>query len=263
MKTFYEASNAVEAHMLLDLLKQEGLSANIRGEHLQGALGEIPAGGLVRLEIDEANYAQARALVERWDASQPSEPVSKPVSRRPLGFYGFLLGMALGAGACYAFYRVPSTINGIDHNGDGVIDEKWTYSPSGVTLTYEADRNLDRKVDFMARFDRRGVMESSESDDNFDGVFETRTRYRYSNAVMSDVDTDGDGFPDLRLYFTNGVVSSNMFMQPSTGLPLRVEYYKLGKMTSAEVDTDKDGTLDTRYIYNSLGEVASTEKIVK
>jgi hypothetical protein len=38
MKTVYEALNIVEAHMLADLLKQEGYSVQIQGEHLIGAM---------------------------------------------------------------------------------------------------------------------------------------------------------------------------------------------------------------------------------
>jgi tRNA nucleotidyltransferase/poly(A) polymerase len=45
MKTIYQAVNAIEAHMLRDLLAQEGLSPVIQGEHLQGAVGELPAAG--------------------------------------------------------------------------------------------------------------------------------------------------------------------------------------------------------------------------
>src|SRR5690606_18757888 len=56
MKTLYQAANAVEAHMLADYLKQEGLSAHVLGEHLQGAVGELPAAGLVRLMIPDEQY---------------------------------------------------------------------------------------------------------------------------------------------------------------------------------------------------------------
>ena len=34
MKTVYEAASATEAHMLVDLLQQEGLEAQVRGEAL-------------------------------------------------------------------------------------------------------------------------------------------------------------------------------------------------------------------------------------
>jgi hypothetical protein len=260
MKTLYEASNAVEAHMVLDLLKQEGLSAQLHGEHLQGAIGELPAAGLVRLVIDEADFARARAVVEQWDAAQPKEPTPRPAQRKSRGLGLFLLGMLVGVGAAYAFHRSPAGSDGVDHNRDGLLDEKWIYSSSGTVLKNEVDRNLDRKVDYIGRFER-SVLESVETDDNFDGVFEGRTRYRHGNAEVSEIDTDGDGFPDLRWYFTNGVQSSAEYLNPSTGLPLRVETVVLGKVTQADVDTDKDGTLDTRQLYSPLGELRATQAL--
>jgi Putative prokaryotic signal transducing protein len=263
MKTLYEASNAIEAQMLLDLLQQEGLTAQIRGDYLQGAAGGLPAAGLVRLEIDEADYAKARTVIERWEAAQRAEPKPKPAARHPVVFYGFLLGLAIGIAGCYIFYRAPSTRNGIDYNGDGSIDEKWTYALSGVLLKYEFDRNLDGKVDFISHFDANGLSTSAESDDDFDGVFETRLRYRNGSIEYSEVDTDGDGFADLRSHSANGVLSTIEYLSPKNGFPQRVEHYKLGKLISAQVDTDNDGKLDTEYTYDPLGERNGPVKMSK
>ena len=261
MKTLYEASSVLEAHMLLELLKQEGLSAQIQGEHLVGAIGELPTAGLVRLLIDETEFAQARALVERWDAAQPKEPIAERAPKKPRTLRIFLLGLAIGVGASYLYFRTPVSINGVDHNGDGVLDEKWTYASSGARLKFEADRNLDGKIDHIAHSDRGGLIEIADADDNFDGVFETRMRFRDGNVEISETDTDGDGYRDFRSRYTNGVLFSAEFMDPLTFRPLRIEYFKLDKLTKAEVDTDKDGKFDTRYIYNALGEVSATEKI--
>jgi Putative prokaryotic signal transducing protein len=146
MKNLYEASNAIEAHMIRDLLKQVGLTAYIRGEYLQGAVGEIPANGLVRLEIDESEYEQAREFVNQWDAAQPAvipEKVALTKEKRLRNtLYGFLLGLTIGIVACYAFFKAPVSISGFDHDRNGVLDEKWTLSSAGVTLKYEMDRNL-------------------------------------------------------------------------------------------------------------------------
>lgn len=63
-------------------------------------------------------------------------------------------------------------------------------------------------------------------------------------------------------YYSNGVIYSSKYINPASGLAVRIEYYKLGKLTNVDVDTDKDGILDTHYIHNTLGEVIGTEKIV-
>ena len=261
MKTLYEASSAVEAHMIVDLLKQEGVTAHIHGEHLQGAMGELPAAGLVRLVVAEPDYKNAKKVVDRWDSDQPKQARLSPSSRPPRVLYGVLLGLTLGIAGSYAFNRSPVTVDGVDYNADGVLDEKWTYAPNGKLLEVEIDRNLDRKVDYIAHYDRRGLIESAESDDNFDGIFETRVRFRAGNVELVESDTDGDGYRDLRTHYEHGVQTSTEFLNPSTGLALRVEYFRLGKLTTAEVDTDGDGVLDTRHRYGGLNEVIATEKI--
>lgn len=261
MKTLYQASSVLEAHMLQEFLKQEGLTAQIQGEHLVGAMGELPTAGLVRLVIDETEFAEARAAIERWDAAQPKEPIATRTAKNPRTLRIFLLGLAIGIGASYLYFRSPVSINGVDHSGDGVLDEKWTYSTSGAPLKYESDRNLDGKVDYTAYYDRSGLIETSEADDNFDGVFETRMRFRDGNVAISETDTDGDGYRDLRSRSSYGVLFSVEYMDPLAFRPLRIEFFKLGKLTKAEVDTDKDGKLDTRYSYSALGEVNATEKM--
>jgi hypothetical protein len=263
MKTLYEASNAVEAHMLVDWLRQEGIEAHIHGEALQGAIGEIPAAGLVRLVVPEENHAAARASIERWERTQTDSPAVPHSPTRSSGTWRFLAGLLIGVGVTYAAYRAPASADGMDHNRDGLLDEKWTYSPNGSALKLEVDRNLDRKVDFTARYNERGVVESSESDDNFDGVFETRQRYRDGNVELAETDSDGDGYPDVRSLYTNGVLDSTEHVNPTSGRPWRVEYYKLGVLQMADIDDDRDGALDTRVRYTRQLEVLSKERLAK
>lgn len=263
MKTLYEAANAIEAHMLVDLLKQEGIEAQIQGEALQGAMGEVPMNGLVRLVAREEDYPAARALIERWERTEVAPtPGPKPPSRSA-GLRGFLLGLAVGVGGTYAAYRAPVATDGIDHDRDGVLDEKWTFSPNGLLLKSEVDRNFDRKVDYVAHYNARGVIESVESDDNFDGVFETRQGFRNGNIEFAETDTDGDGFADLRTLYVHGVVDTVEFINPTTGKPWRVEHFALGVLQFADVDTDKDGVLDQRVRYSKLAEVVSREALPK
>jgi hypothetical protein len=261
MKTLYQAGSAIEAHMLRDLLRQQGFSTEIHGEHLQGAIGELPAAGLVRLVVDDDDYPAARAVIDRWEAEQPAEAPKPMTATRSGGWPRFAIGLAIGVGATWAFHRTPTTVDGVDHNHDGVLDEKWTYAASGALLRTEIDRNLDGKVDYDTHHDRRGVVESAEADDNFDGIFETRMRFRDGNVELYEVDTDGDGIADRRSHFASGVLTTTDIVNPATGLPLRVEYYRLGVLIKADVDTDKDGVLDTRFFYTPLGEVSSSEKI--
>lgn len=263
MKTLYEAANAIEAHMLCDVLKQEGIAAHIQGEALQGAMGEVPAARLVRLLVAEEDYPAARAVIERWERTEVEATPAPPPASRSSGVRMLLLGLALGVGGMYAAYRAPVTSSGVDHDRDGVLDETATYSPNGTLLKVEVDRNLDRKVDYVAHYDARGLIHSADADDDFDGVFETRIGFHHGNAEVAETDTDGDGFLDLRTRYAHGAVDTVEFLDPATGRPLRVEHYRLGRLQFADVDSDKDGTLDVRIRYTPLAEVASRQPLPK
>jgi hypothetical protein len=247
--------------MILNLLQQEGLSGRVDGEYLQGGIGELPAAGLVKVMVPEQDYAAAKLIVDKWDAAQPDrEPI--PVPKKAGNKFGiFAVGLMLGILCTYAYYRTPVTVDGTDHNRDGVLDDKWTYAPTGLIMKNEVDRNLDGKIDYVSKFDRNGTIESAESDDNFDGVFESQTIYRLGNPQLIETDTDGDGYRDFKMNFVNGVLVADEYIYPTTGLPQKIDYFKLGKLTHSETDTDKDGKMDKRTNYNGLGEVASVENI--
>ncbi len=262
MKTLYEASSAVEGHMLQDLLRQEGISARLDGAFLQGAMGGLPATGLVRLVVDEADYEKGRAIVERWEAAEPlAEPTPTAAHKSSGRLLAALMGLLVGVAGTYAFLRSPMAVNGIDHNRDGILDEQWKFSPSGAVLETSADRNLDGKVDYVLHYDQRGHMETAEIDDNFDGKFESTYHYRFGNIASTTTDTDGDGFADMHSYFKHGVLATTKYMNTRTGLPLRVEHIQLGRVVSAEVDSDRNGTLDKRLTYSVSAEVTQSEDI--
>lgn len=259
MRTLYEAASGVEAHMLLDLLKQRGIEAHIQGEHLQGAMGELPAAGLVRLVIDEEHYDEARDILDAWEALQPAATPAPP--RRGGRFRWFVLGVLLGAGGLYGLVRTPASTDGVDYDRDGRMDETWTYAPRGTPLRMEADRNHDGKVDYILYYDERGLLASGESDDDFDGRFESRSRYHEASIEFSQADTDGDGFFDLLSHFRHGVLERREFVDPVSGKVLRTERYRREKLVFAELDTDRDGDLDTLVEYTGLGEVSSRRPI--
>ncbi|MFK8027854.1 MAG: DUF2007 domain-containing protein [Gammaproteobacteria bacterium] len=66
MKTVLHALNSLEAHIIKGLLESEGIASNVVGEYLQGAMGELPANGLIRVIVDENDYEQASAVIDNW-----------------------------------------------------------------------------------------------------------------------------------------------------------------------------------------------------
>lgn len=260
MKTVFEAANAIEAHMLQDLLRQQGITAHIHGEFLPGAAGDLPAAGLVRVVVDDDDFARAREAVTRWE-STAAEPTPTPPRQAKGWFLPALAGLAVGIAGTIAFMRVPVQADGVDYNGDGVPDERMGYSASGTLLTVKTDRNFDGKVDYEAHYNRRGWVESTDNDDDFDGRFETHCQYKMGNVDWCDVDTDGDTLPNLRTRFKGGVSESMAYIDAHTGRPFRVEHFVLGRVVSVEVDTDGDGTLDQRITYSARQEAERTERI--
>ncbi|RZI81333.1 MAG: hypothetical protein EOP38_19630 [Rubrivivax sp.] len=262
MKTVYNAANHLEAHMLADLLKQVGITAHVRGTHLQGAMGELPAAGLIRLEVDEADHDAARAIIERWEATNPDGDTSPRTAQtqKSSRLGPVLMGLLAGVAGTYLFTRAPIKSNdGIDHDGDGQLDEKWYFSASGQALKTEIDRNFDGKVDYIALLNERGEVKEASSDDDFNGSLETRMHFKRGNAELAEVDTDGDGRADLRTLYEHGVAQTNDYLNPASQVPLRTEHLALGRVVSAEIDMDGDGTLDTREFYAADGRLSKRE----
>jgi hypothetical protein len=91
MECIYEARHGFEAQLLKDVLAQEGIDAEVCGDYLQGAVGDLPALGLVQLRVAPEQAAAARAVLLRWQAGEmalpddesPSRTVEPPRRKRP------------------------------------------------------------------------------------------------------------------------------------------------------------------------------------
>jgi hypothetical protein len=70
MITIYHANNSLDAHLIKNLLIQQDIQAYMLGEHLQSGVGEIPAIGLVRVSVSDADYMEAKKIVDAWDTSE-------------------------------------------------------------------------------------------------------------------------------------------------------------------------------------------------
>lgn len=101
MTPVYEAAHGVEAHMIADLLRQEGIAGLVQGEYLQGAVGGLPAAGLVRVVVDDGDYERARRIIDKWSAAQvQDEPAASPREMAMRWPY-FAAGLLLGAFAAH------------------------------------------------------------------------------------------------------------------------------------------------------------------
>ncbi len=87
--------------MILSLLEQQRIPGRIEGEYLQGGVGELQAMGLVRVLVSEADYADARKIINEWESIQPASDSSKPETRPSRGLMIFVIGAVAGAWIMY------------------------------------------------------------------------------------------------------------------------------------------------------------------
>ncbi len=63
----YAAAHGFEGQLLVDLLREAGLDAELHGAELIGGAGELPALGLVQVRVPAAQAEAARALIAAWE----------------------------------------------------------------------------------------------------------------------------------------------------------------------------------------------------
>ncbi|MBD7978278.1 MULTISPECIES: putative signal transducing protein [Pseudomonas] len=79
MQHIYLPADLLEAQVLRAMLASENIAAHIGGEHLLGAIGELPAAGLLVLSVSDEQAERARLLIAAYNAAQPL-PVEEPPS---------------------------------------------------------------------------------------------------------------------------------------------------------------------------------------
>lgn len=106
MRSVFEASTGLDAHMILNLLQTYGIPGRIEGEYLQGGVGELQAIGLVRVLVSEQDYTRAREIIDEWESIQPPLDSSK-TEARPSGSLLFIIGFIAGAAAMFWILKGP------------------------------------------------------------------------------------------------------------------------------------------------------------
>lgn len=71
MQRIYEPQDVMEGELLLSMLASEGVEAHLTGQHLAGALGELPACGLLGVMVENTDAERARALIAAYNSALP------------------------------------------------------------------------------------------------------------------------------------------------------------------------------------------------
>ncbi len=64
MVRLYSAEDSIEAHLLKHMLEQQEIAVFITGEHLEGAVGEVPTSGLVDVWVLDSQLPDAQEVLE-------------------------------------------------------------------------------------------------------------------------------------------------------------------------------------------------------
>ncbi len=69
MLKIYEAENQFDAQLLLDKLLSAGLESILKGQFLSGAIGELPAAGLITVWlVHEEDEPSGRVIVDEFES---------------------------------------------------------------------------------------------------------------------------------------------------------------------------------------------------
>jgi len=133
-----------------------------------------------------------------------------------------LLSFCFVALECHSQELEDETL--IDLNKDGIEDVKYEYDKTGY---YErTDRNFDGKVDESLRYSLDHYLLSGSSDDDFDGVFETKLVVEHSLISSVLVDTNNNQIVDLIFRYKHSLVQSAEKFNMKNGKPTitRISY---------------------------------------
>ncbi|MEH3022486.1 MAG: DUF2007 domain-containing protein [Pseudomonas oryzihabitans] len=71
MRRIYEPASLHEAELLLAVLASEGIDGFLAGRHLLGAIGDLPAVGLLGLLVEDEQASRAQALIAAYNTATP------------------------------------------------------------------------------------------------------------------------------------------------------------------------------------------------
>ena len=69
MKIAYHADDAIDAQLISDILNGNGIFAQVRGAHMQGAVGEAAAMGNVKVWVNDQELDEAKAVIKEWSSA--------------------------------------------------------------------------------------------------------------------------------------------------------------------------------------------------
>ena len=70
MKIVYHAEHIIDANLVKSMLENAGMLAFVNGEYLAGAIGDVPATGLLSVAVADSHEQEARKIVAAFEAER-------------------------------------------------------------------------------------------------------------------------------------------------------------------------------------------------
>ena len=263
MQIIYTADNAIEAHVITHMLEQAGIHAIINGEFLQSAAGELPAAGNIKISVPNDDVHKARELIDEWDKhSLNPEPYEKHKSQTPKenghSFKTVILAFITGLFLSSLYFYVPVNNEGDDYNRDGILDTMFYYTAHGILKKVTIDVNFDEKIDRIEYSDPSGFIEHAKEDTNYDGYFDTLSKYENGNISKTTVDYNKDKRADRTyIYDKNGQLRTMYYHHEKTENIIKISDFENARLISSRLDENNDEIMDVKYTYDIYENILS------
>ena len=83
MLCIYQPADMGEGELLRQILAERHIHCHLSGQYLQGAMGELPAHGLLGLWVPAEDADLARELIHSWQQAEPMMPDSDEPEQQP------------------------------------------------------------------------------------------------------------------------------------------------------------------------------------
>ena len=83
MLCIYQPADMSEGELLRQILTERHIHCHLSGQYLQGAIGELPAHGLLGLWVPAEDADLARELISSWLQAEPIMPDPDEPEQQP------------------------------------------------------------------------------------------------------------------------------------------------------------------------------------
>lgn len=249
MKWIANATNAAEAHLLAETLRQEGIAASVQGQWGAHATPSVWID-------DNADLERARALLAEMLSKHRPAPPAPPAQHR---FRIFAGGVAVGllfaiiiaglVGDKRASARSPATW---DTNGDGKADGWGRYDADGRLISASDDRNFDGVADAWQSYDPPGVLSAAKYDDDFDGREDLWEVIRNGITVSYTADNDRNGVVDEWGRDEHGRIAERNWSFANDRVADKRAIYQFGQKVREQFDRNRDGVFEETVLFDEF-----------